>query len=406
MAGGVPRRRLRAAVVAVHRYAGLAMAGFLAVAALTGIPLAFYPELDAALNPSLFRVVPRGHPPLGPDALAARLDAALPAASIVGFDYRPSPRDSVRVLVAPRRAGGAGASPPLGYDEVFADPYDGRVLGMRAWGAARADAAHLMPFVYQLHYSLHLPGRVGVVLMGTVALLWMVDCFAGFYLTLPAAAGRGWWLRWGTAWRIKRGASGVRLNLDLHRASGLWFWPVAFVLAMTSATLNLDGEVARPAVRVFSDLSPDPFDRLPALSEPRAPAIGYAAAVAAAQAALDPESAGDPASYVSHLADHGAYWIAFTPAGKANGFFVLRFAHVFVDAASGAVLAHRSYARGTAGDKFMDWQFPLHSGQVLGLPGRILVGLSGVAVAALSITGVIVWWHKRRARRGAAARHG
>jgi uncharacterized iron-regulated membrane protein len=32
------------------------------------------------------------------------------------------------------------------------------------------------------------------------------------------------------------------------------------------------------------------------------------------------------------------------------------------------------------------------------MPGRIIVSIMGIAVAMLSITGVVIWWKKRKAR--------
>ncbi|MNF82050.1 hypothetical protein D3C84_643460 [compost metagenome] len=45
---------------------------------------------------------------------------------------------------------------------------------------------------------------------------------------------------------------------------------------------------------------------------------------------------------------------------------------------------------------------PLHSGRILGLPGRILVSFMGLMVAMLSLTGIVIWLKKRAARRQAA----
>ena len=47
---------MRAALVLIHRYGGLAMAPFLIIAGLTGSVLVFMPELDAWLNPELYTV--------------------------------------------------------------------------------------------------------------------------------------------------------------------------------------------------------------------------------------------------------------------------------------------------------------------------------------------------------------
>ena len=272
-----------------------------------------------------------------------------------------------------------------------------------------------MPFLYKLHYTLHIPGQAGVILFGIIALMWMFDCFIGFYLTLPMAAkkplkpparrsGKSWWQRWKPAWLVKLSAAFPRINLDIHRAGGLWFWLVTFILAMTSVSLNLGGEVARPTVGLFSKLSQDVFETLPQNRDGGPPRLSYAEAVAAARAALPPANAGSSPSYLSYLPGRRVYWVAMMPDDKANDYLQFEYAQVFIDGDDGRVRAMRTYAQGTGGDKFMDWQFPLHSGQILGLPGRILVCLSGVVVVALSVTGVIIWWQKRRARRASAAR--
>ncbi len=54
---------------------------------------------------------------------------------------------------------------------------------------------------------------------------------------------------------------------------------------------------------------------------------------------------------------------------------------------------------GTAGDIFLHAQFPLHSGRIIGLPGRILVSYLELVVAILAITGIEIWTRKRTAAR-------
>jgi len=54
--------------------------------------------------------------------------------------------------------------------------------------------------------------------------------------------------------------------------------------------------------------------------------------------------------------------------------------------------------KGTAADVFGQLQFPLHSGRILGMPGRILMSAMGLMVAMLSVTGIVIWWRKRKAR--------
>lgn len=73
--------------------------------------------------------------------------------------------------------------------------------------------------------------------------------------------------------------------------------------------------------------------------------------------------------------------------------------NIYVSSDNGEVLGTYRPWHGTAADVFVQLQLPLHSGRILGTPGRVLMSFVGVLVAVLSITGVIIWWRKRRARK-------
>jgi len=51
----------------------------------------------------------------------------------------------------------------------------------------------------------------------------------------------------------------------------------------------------------------------------------------------------------------------------------------------------------SAGDAFLNWQWPLHGGKAFGWTGRILVFLLGLACPVLFITGWVRWLQKRKA---------
>ena len=71
---------------------------------------------------------------------------------------------------------------------------------------------------------------------------------------------------------------------------------------------------------------------------------------------------------------------------------------LYFDAATGAFVSAQIPGTGSAGDIFMQAQFPLHSGRILGFPGRVMMSIFGLFVALVSITGVLIWARKRRAR--------
>jgi uncharacterized iron-regulated membrane protein len=75
---------------------------------------------------------------------------------------------------------------------------------------------------------------------------------------------------------------------------------------------------------------------------------------------------------------------------------------MYWDAATGKPLGAQIPGKGTAGDIFMQVQYPLHSGRILGIGGRILISAVGIAVAVLSATGLLIWLKKLNARRRSA----
>lgn len=386
---------MRGMLILVHRYAGLALAGVLFIAGITGSIIAFQQEIDRWLNADLYkRSTPGFSLPL--DALVASVESQLEGVRVSSI-YLERADENVLLVVDSMTQ---DATPE--FDQVFADPVTGRVLGTRLWGECCLERKNLIPFLYTVHSSLKLPGVWGALVMGGVAILWLVDCFVGFYLTLPT----GWrnWRKWKVAWTLKPGARGVRLGLDLHRAGGLWLWGVLLVTASSGMALNLREQVFRPAVDLVVELSPTPIEQGIAAGAADTPErrLSFAAAVEHARKHAARNLADPVAHYVLYVPELNAYGIAVTPkSGADHPLDGLGPSWIYLSGADGRVLARELMGTGTAGDIYLQSQFSLHSGHILGIPGRLLIALSGLVVALLSITGVYVWRRKRRARLSA-----
>ncbi len=381
---------MRHALVLVHRYAGLVLAFFLIVASLTGSIMAFEDEIDALLNPQLFRVESRG-PALSPLQLSGRIeqqDVRLRVTYIpIVIAEGRSTRVSVQALVDPA----TGSRYALGFNQLFADPVSGAILGTRQFGALKLDRQNLIPIIIRLHYSLLIPGSWGLWIFGAAALIWTIDCFIGFYLTLPR--GRPFMEKWRPAWGIKR----QRLNFDLHRAGGLWVWIVLLILAISSVSLNLYSEVFKPVVSWFSPLTPTPFDTRMANADPAAPAYDLDQAYELAQNAGSAYGIGKPVSGIGHRQERGFYFVLY---GRNDGKTEsgLGGERLYFDDQSGAVIGSRGIGADSAGDVFTQLQYPLHSGRIAGVAGRAFICLIGVLIVALSVTGLVIWWRKRKIR--------
>ena len=404
----------------LHRWVGLAIAGFLIVSGLTGAVISWDHELDDLLNPQLMEARSAG-PALPAIELAARVEAADPRVQVTSFALVPELGKTLTFGVDAKRDPATGRLFEPGYNQVFLDPVTGAEQGRRNWGAVwPVTRENLVSFLYVLHYSLHIPemwgiNRWGVWLMGIVAVLWTIDCFVGFYLTLPtrakrpAANGKSFAQHWRPAWRIKRSGSLFRLNFDIHRAFGLWLWGLLFMLAFTAVSLNLYSEVFYPVLSRVSTVTSTPFDtRAPAnLHAPISPKLGFAPILQ--RAAVEGRARGwaVPVGSVFYAQAYGIYGVAFHEPGGDHGEAGVGPPYLYFDGTDGRLLGERRPWKGTAADIFVQAQFPLHSGRILGLPGRILISLMGLVVTALSVTGMVIWWRKRAARIGRrAARKG
>jgi uncharacterized iron-regulated membrane protein len=97
-------------------------------------------------------------------------------------------------------------------------------------------------------------------------------------------------------------------------------------------------------------------------------------------------------------AESGLWGVGFFAPGGDHGDGGLGNPWLYIDGRDGHLVLASLPGEGSAGDVALQAMFPLHSGRILGVPGRILVSLMGLAVAGLSITGVMIWARKRRAQ--------
>lgn len=409
---------MRAFWTLIHRYAGLLIAGFLFISGVTGAVISWDHELDDLLNPHLMEAHTAG--PAQPSlALARQIEARYPQARVSYVPLHAQQGESIAFGISGRVDPATRKLAEPGFNQVFIDPVSGAELGKREWGAVWPITKEtFVSFLYRFHYTLHLPemwgiDRWGLWLMGGIAMIWVFDSFVGFYLTLPvrrrsaqpAPAGKSWWQRWQPAWKVRWNGGSSKLNFDLHRAFSLWTWALLFVLAFTAFSLNLYSEIFYPLMQKVSKVTPSPFDTRPMADKhrPIEARIAYADIVRSASDEAARRQWAEPAGSIFYSQEFGIYGVSFFKPGDDHGAGGVGPAVLYFDGTDGRLVGDRQPWKGTAADIFVQAQFPLHSGRILGLPGRILISFMGVVVAMLSVTGVIIWWRKRASRLATAA---
>ncbi len=381
-------------LVTLHRWFGVSAALFLFVAGLTGCILAFKHELDPLLNPQLFHVHESG-PDLSPDALAAAAQRHLPTARTTSVMLGREQGYSATVYLEPVAGLSSEEAAAVPY-VMFLHPETGALLGARR-SPAPLDSVHLFDWLLELHYSLMLPARIGIFLFGILSIFWIFDNLIGILLAFPPGQPAA------KAFQVKWQGKAYRINCDLHRVTGLLLLPVLLMLAISSVSLNLPEEVAEPVVGLLSDVSER--GTLPPRSSPApgSPPMDWSAAIARAEALV-------PSIYPDRIRldsidldrESGTFRASYlTPqdvdpkTGRSRFHF---------DAWTGELIRIDPPQGTSAGDAFLAWMFPLHGGAAFGLLGRAIISFTGLAVAGLSVTGLVIWWKKRKGRTGRADR--
>lgn len=381
---------MRRVLALLHRWMALLAGLLLALLGLTGSLMVWQAEIDAAMNPQWFAA------PADPEAVCA--EASEPVATALDVLRRAAPDARPAIVLAPSRLGAAHQVWELRdarsglRREHFVDADCERYLGSRLRGAWQIDRMHAVPLLYDLHSKL-LAGETGHLVAGGGALVLVGLSLSGLWVAWPARSSAAAWRR---ALTIRTDASRQRLWYDVHRALGLWLLPLSLLISLTGAALVFDRS-ARTAVASLL-----PMDPLPRLAR-------------AARDANEPRKATLPPDLLVARAAElfpRAQWSRLTlPTGKA-GVAEVRLlqpgepradtgsTRVRLDAA-GQVIAVLDPLRTAAGSVLLDWVFPLHSGEALGLAARLLWTGFGLVPALLLGSGLWLWW--RRTRRSISA---
>ena len=353
---------LRKAIFQVHLWAGVLLTLYVVVIALTGSVLVFESELTGlALPRNTSHRLPAT--PIGIPAVVANVQRAYPAATI-GELIAPYPDVPAYQLTL--------RLPNRHTQALVADAATGALTpATRTW----------VQWTHDLHVYLLLDPGYGAQVNAVGATVLMLLAFSGLAL---------WWngLRnWTRGLRVNWRANWRRLNYDLHSAIGFWTLAIVFWWALSGMYFGFYTSMAA-AVNAVSPLQNmrAPTSLPAANTQTRAPleTILEAAQHASPHGrlfSLSNATLKDPTVYASmDLA--------------APGNFLHRDI-VCIDASNGRLLSTWHYAdKHSIGDWILWLQHPLHFGTQWGLAVKILWALLGLTLAALALTGLLMYWNR------------
>ncbi|MFW0784443.1 PepSY domain-containing protein [Gordonia sp. CPCC 206044] len=396
-----PTRATRSLLRRLHFYAGILVAPFVVVAAISGALYALSPTLENVVYERYLHTDSTGTVrPLAEQvssAVATRPDLTLSA-------VRPSSAtgDTTRVLFD---------DPSLGESErraVFVDPVTARPVGeLVSYGSAAA--LPLRTWIDQFHRNLHLgePGRIyselaaswlWVVALGGLALwigryrrgngrarLFGIDRAArGHQKTLGWHGAMGIWLVIGLVFLSATGLTWSRYagdNVTELRSALHWTTPaVATDLAGTETAEHAthDGHSGHTSAAAMTDT--DAGARIAALD--------------AVQRAADAAGVHDKVEITIPASTDTAYTVTETRQP-----WQLSPNSVSVDGRSHSVVDESWFADWPLAAKLATWGIALHMGILFGLPSQIALFVLAIGLVAVIVRGYQMWWQRRPRNR-------
>jgi uncharacterized iron-regulated membrane protein len=353
--GGMMKTRL----LFFHRWISLFAAIFWLLQAASGIAISFRSELDDAF--------------LGRSAVA--LDTAKLGVGIEALQAQGAQVSSVW-------ASGGRHGQFDAYVTRTGGDYTVRIDGMGRIHRDRSDSelvsnGALFETLTLFHQTLLL-GNTGTVIIGISGVLLILNIAIGITIA---------WRRRGILKLMTRRPTGssIALLLGWHRLIGLWFAAPALVLVCAGVALAFEGQVER----LVSGEMPAPSNAPEQLQVRTRPGEAIATALkqfpGAELTALVMPADETPWYRVRVLAPNEL------PRKYGNS-------TVYISPFDGRVLLRHDARRSAAGRKLVETLYPLHTGQIGGLPGRLLSLAFGFALVTLVVLGVLLWRERRALR--------
>ncbi|MFE5704936.1 PepSY-associated TM helix domain-containing protein [Rhodococcus koreensis] len=401
-----PPYSFRPLIMRLHFYAGILVAPFLVLAAVSGGLYALAPSIEQFVYRDYLHVDSTGPAvPVTEQVHAAQ--QVRPDLTVAAVRPAASPGETTRVLFTDLTLGDSERL------AVFVDPATAHSMGeLVVYGSS--GALPLRTWISQLHRHLHL-GDPGLVYSELAASWLWVIALGGVYL---------WWQRYRTMrargadnarlFTLDRSSRGRNRTLSWHGVLGVWIAVGLVFLSVTGLTWSkYAGENISELRTALSWTTPKldkKLDSAPMGSESSGGHDGHGGGQtpAAADPGLLDRTVGELDTVLDIARGNGVTGAveATIPADTATAFTVTQtrqpwqFAtdSIAVNGATGVVTDVSRFADWPLAAKLTSWGIALHMGLLFGLVNQLVLAALAVALLAVIVRGYILWWRRRPTR--------
>jgi uncharacterized iron-regulated membrane protein len=349
----------------LHLWLGLGSGVFLLILAFTGAIIGFEQEVPRWLHRDLFYVQPAGQQ-LPETQLIDAVNQHIAPAHVRSVLLSRWP-NMAQIMTMPDPGGD-----PRG-TRIFVDPYTGRILGSVV---GQTSDEKFLQTMHNTHLRLTQSlGDTGKLIVSIAGAILIVETVFGLIL---------WW-RLKRATIKLRGASWFRVFFDAHNAIGIYSALFMLVISITGVVIGFD--FFEPLIFKVTKSEPLVQRRLPSSTPiPGASPITPDQAITYARNAM-PD--GTPAG-IQLPANPKAGYLVQMRVGETSPAVQ---SYVLVDQYSGKVLATQRF-NSSRGYALIRFNRSIHTGDIWGLTGHIIMSLTSVVLLIMVVTGVVIWWKK------------
>lgn len=355
-----------------HVWLGLIAGTVIFIVSLTGTILVYRDEIDAALNPEIFKL-DEGKEKLSLQQIDEQLRTDHPdwkPVFIFHSESGPNMPYSVRIKSDIER-------------EIWVNPYSGKVTG------SRLHDSYFIGFVLEIHRTLLIP-VAGRYIVGFSAIILVILIISGLRLWIPKQ-----WKHVKARLTIRVTGSSARVNYDLHQVLGLYFSPMIVLIALTGAIITFLAIVA-PVMFLLSFEEPKSLDQIlgsRSVYQAGAQTLSIDSVLAIAQRTIpqgELAGIGIPSDSVEVFAvyTHSPY---ITATGDHD--------FMYIDQYSGKVHFNTREDLPNTGKMYLNWVTPVHFGTFGGEATRVVAFIASLIPSVLFITGILVWYPRWKGKR-------
>ncbi|MFH6970799.1 PepSY-associated TM helix domain-containing protein [Flavobacterium petrolei] len=317
----------------------------------------------------------------------------LPPSKLVGIAKKELPNKLLHAIKYNEKNNAVEAEfyqyEPSYYYTVFINPYTGKVL------KTVNHEEGFFAFILDGHFNLWLPHEIGQVVVSVATLIFLVLLVSGFILWYPKnknAAKQRFSFKW------KKGTKWKRKNYDLHNITGFYVLIIGIIFAITGLVWGFQwfaysyytmsgGEKSllyeEPLSKINQKVSTTMVKPLDAVWLQMQREYPLAKSIE-----IHPPETNMSTIAANANSDKGTYWKIDYRYFDQYSLKEIPVSHIW----------GRKKADKIA-DNLMKMNYDIHTGAILGLPGKIFAFLCSLLIASLPISGCYIWWGRNRKKK-------